>query len=269
MKKGLAIIILALVLLFLYGRYIEVNHFKTHEYIIENENIPTSFEDLKLVQFSDLLYEPKTSEKILKKVTNKINDLEADIIIFSGDLFKKNVKYTEEDYTKIKKYFEEMQASLYKLAVIGDNDESNIQEYKDILYESGFNLLDNQNMLLFYKDETPINVIGITNLQADFNTLLTTDVTYNYALAISHQPDNFDELRRQNIDTVIAGHSLGGLANIPFYGGLIKKDGAQKYNNYYYKDGNSELYISNGLGYEEFNFRLFNTPSINIYRFSK
>ncbi len=269
MKKALVIVILTIVLLFLYGRYIEVKSFKTHEYTIKNENIPASFEDLKLVQFSDVLYEPETSEAILKKVTKKINDLDADIIIFSGDLFKKGLKYKEDDYTKIKKYLTDMEASLYKLAVIGENDEENIQEYKDILYESGFNLLDNQNMLLFYKDEEPINIIGITNLDADFNTLLTTDVPYNYSLAISHTPDNFDELIKHNINTVLSGHSLGGMVNIPFYGGLIKKEGAQKYLNNYYKNGNNELYISNGLGYEKFNFRLFNTPSINIYRFSK
>ena len=163
-----------------------------------------------------------------------------------------------------------MEASLYKLAVIGDNDEKNLKEYKDILYESNFILLDNQNKLLFYKNETPINIIGITDITKieDFNTLLTTEVPYNYSLVITHKPDTFNELKKYNINTVIAGHSLGGLINIPYFGGLIKKEGAKTYLNDYYKENNQELFISNGLGYEEINFRLFNAPSINIYRFS-
>ena len=70
------------------------------------------------------------------------------------------------------------------------------------------------------------------------------------------------------IDTVLSGHSLGGIIKIPFYGGLIKMDGAKKYINGYYKNNKTALFISNGLGYYKFNFRLFNTPSINVYSFN-
>ena len=270
MKKILALIAILLVLLFLYGSYIEVKTFKVKEYTIQNENIPESFEDLKIIQFSDLLYERETSKKTLEKVLKRIENEDADIIIFTGDLLKKDVKYTEEDYTYLKETLTKMTANLYKFAVIGDNDESNLKEYKDILYESNFILLDNQNKLLFYKDEVPINIIGITDPTKieDFNTLLTTDVPFNYSLVITHKPDNFNYLKNYNINTVIAGHSLGGIINIPYYGGIFKQEGAKTYLNDYYKENNQELFISNGLGYEKYNFRLFNNPSINIYRFS-
>ena len=270
MKKILAIIVILLVLLFLYGSYIEVKTFKVKEYTIQNENIPPEFASLKIIQFSDILYEGKNSQKNLEKVVQNIKENEPDIIIFTGDLFKKGLKYKEEDYTYLKETLNKMEASLYKLAVIGDNDEKNLKEYKDILYESNFILLDNQNKLLFYKNETPINIIGITDITKieDFNTLLTTEVPYNYSLVITHKPDTFNELKKYNINTAIAGHSLGGLINIPYFGGLIKKEGAKTYLNDYYKENNQELFISNGLGYEEINFRLFNAPSINIYLFS-
>jgi len=160
-----------------------------------------------------------------------------------------------------------MEASLYKYAVIGDNDNSKLDKYKDILYEANFNLLDNENMLFFYKDTTPINIIGLTNTD-NFATLLEADVEYDYTLVITHKPDLILNLTSYDIDTIISGHSLGGIIEIPFYGGIIKKDGAKTYINDYYKLNNTEIFISNGLGYEDFNFRLFNTPSINVYRFN-
>ena len=128
MKKILALIVILLVLLFLYGRYIEVKTFKVKEYTIQNENIPESFEDLKIIQFSDLLYEKETSQKTLEKVLKKIESEDADIIIFTGDLLKKDVKYTEEDYTYLKDTLTKMTANLYKFAVIGDNDADNLKE---------------------------------------------------------------------------------------------------------------------------------------------
>lgn len=267
MKKVLFFIFILLVSIFLYGKYIEVNNFKIKEYTISNKKIPSSFEELKIIHFSDLLYTSSYENK-LDDLVKSINELQADIIIFSGDLFKSGEKYSNKDFEILKSSLKDMEASLYKYSIIGDNDKYYLEEYKDILYEADFKLLDNQNELLFYKDITPINIIGITDI-SDINELLVTDVAYDYSIAIVHEPDNFDNLKNYNIDTILSGHSLGGIINIPFNGGLIKKNGANIYINDYYESNNTEIFVSNGLGYEKYNFRLFNTPSINVYRFSK
>ena len=265
MKKFVFAIIFFVIALFLYGKYIEVNNFKIRNYTIINESVPTSFKDLKIVHFSDILYESGTKEKILDDLVTNINNESPDIIIFSGDLFKNNENYTDDDYNNLKNSLSKMEATLYKYAVIGDNDKSNLDKYRDILYESDFNLLDNENMLLFYKDVTPINIIGLTNTE-NISNLLETDVQYEYSLVITHEPDLITNLVNYDIDTLLCGHSLGGIINMPFYGGIIKKEGAKTYVNDYYKLNNTEIFISNGIGYEGFNFRLFNTPSINVYR---
>ena len=265
MKKFFIALVLLIICVFLYGRYIEVNNLKIHYYNFPSNNIPASFKDLKIVQFSDLLYEP-SNEKNLNKLVEKINNEKADIIIFSGDLLKEGVKYQDKDYNKLKDTLKKMDASLYKYATIGDNDQKYLEEYKDILYEGEFNLLDNDSTLLFYKDENPIKIIGLTDT-SDIESLLTSEIEYKYILAITHKPDNFKKISNYNIDVTLSGHSLGGIINIPFYGGLIKKDGAKKYVNGSYTLNNSTLVISNGLGYHKFNFRLFNSPSINVYKF--
>ena len=41
------------------------------------------------------------------------------------------------------------------------------------------------------------------------------------------------------------------------------------YGNNHYKKKNTNIYISNGLGNKDTNFRLFNKPSFNFYRIRK
>ena len=66
MKRIIFSIILLITILFLYGRYIEVYNFKIHEYTITNSNIPASFTDLKIVHFSDILYESGKNNDFLE-----------------------------------------------------------------------------------------------------------------------------------------------------------------------------------------------------------
>ena len=68
-------------------------------------------------------------------------------------------------------------------------------------------------------------------------------------------------------DLILAGHSLKGQIIIPFFGGLLKKDGANKYTSDYYKHNNTLMYVSGGIGTETISMRLFNTPEINLYTF--
>jgi len=97
MKKIIFSIILIILVLFLYGKFIEVNNFKINNYNIHSENIPDSFKDLKIVHFSDLLYESETSDKYLEDIVTNINKENPDIIIFSGDLLKADEEYTDDD----------------------------------------------------------------------------------------------------------------------------------------------------------------------------
>ncbi len=264
MKKVLFIIIILLFAIFLYGHYIEVNNFKINEYEIKLD-VPDSFKELKIIQLSDIHYESKKEN--LEKISDKINDLEADIIFFTGDLFKSGEKYTEDDYTYLKNFLTNIKANFYKYAVIGDNDEDYLDKYKDMLYSADFKLLDNESTLFFYKDNMPINIIGV-NDNFNLQELITKDVEYNNAILLTHKPDTIQKINSEKVKVAFSGHSLGGVINMPFYGGLIKKDGAKVYVDKYYSVNNMDLYISNGIGNEDFNFRLFNTPSINVYRFN-
>lgn len=267
-KKILFTMLILLVSLFLYGRYIEPNNIKTHYYTISDDGIPTSFEELKIVQFSDILYSKKSNKNKISDTIKLLNKENADIVVFNGDLFKKDEKYNEDDYNFLLELFKSVNANLYKYAVIGDNDKYFLENYKDILYESNFNLLDNQNTLLFYKDVTPINIVGLTDTSKQ-DELFNSEISYNYSIVISHEPDIFKYINSNTNFTLLAGHSLGGIINVPYYGGIIKSDGAKTYVYGNYKNKNNNLFITNGIGYKHIDFRLLNNPSINVFKLKK
>ena len=83
-----------------------------------------------------------------------------------------------------------------------------------------------------------------------------------------HEPDYIEKLN-YNYDLALAGHSLNGSINIPFIKKFFLEDNAKDYYKPYYKVNNTDFYISNGIGVSNINFRVFNTPSINIYRILK
>lgn len=268
MRRIIYTIILLIVLILLYGFYFNIKGLKIKEYTIESESIPKTFEELKFIHFSDILYKSTTTEDDVKNMIKNINKQNADIIFFTGDLFSKEHKPSKDDIKYLTKQFKKINATQYKFAIIGDSDKKYLNEYKEVLDKSDFILLDDKNFLLFYKDINPINIIGLSN-ENKLVELLTTDINYKYSIVLTHKPDIFKNINNKNIDLVLSGHSLNGQIRIPFVGGVIKRDGSKNYIDNHYSENNTEMYVSNGLGTIKYKVRLFNKPSINLYRFNK
>ena len=257
--KILFFLIIIFFILFIYARYINTHGLDVKESAVIDKEMDQAYNGFKIVQFSDLHYGRTTFEDDLKVVVEEINLLHPDIIVFTGDLFDSE-QIKDEDIQLITDYFEQLEARLFKFAVIGDYDQSYLDTYQSILENSGFILLDNTSKLVYDNSSTPIYFVGITNTE-DISTLYDNDY---FTITLLHQPDFVSDISGSNI--VLAGHSLGGQIKIPFMGGIIKKDGANQFINDYYEVDQQKLYISNGIGTENFSFRMFNKPSISLYR---
>ena len=262
MKKVLLIIFLFVIFIGIYGFFINSNGFKMKEDTILVDNLPTSFEGFKIIQLSDLKISSTEDIKRLKKIVNSINNEDADVFIFTGDLLGSDLR--KEDINNITNELKNINVTLYKYAVIGDKDDRST--YLNILENSDIKLLDNESTYLFYKDIKPIKLSGLTNLDNVDKALEMVD-NYDTVLNIvlTHYPDYISNLLNKDIDVIFAGHSLKGQVRIPFYGGLIKKDWAKTYIDNYYEIDGKRLYISGGIGNEKVRFRLFNKPEVNLY----
>ncbi len=263
MKKIIFVVILIIILIVIYARYIGINGLEVNEYTIEDSSLPVAFEDLKIVQFSDTLYNEHFNLDDFDKLINEINSLEPDIVFFTGDLIDDLYSISDLEKSEIIKYLSSIETSLYKFAIYGDNDLKDTTLYKSIMDDSNFILLDNKTYPLFYLDNTPITITGLTNTDDLTNSYLIDEtITSSFNITLIHEPDLVNNITNESV--FITGHSLGGYINLPFIGSIIKKDNAKIYSSGYYEDMN--IYVSNGLGIEDYTFRLLNTPSINLFR---
>ena len=73
------------------------------EYNIINKKIPINFHGLKIIHFTDLHYKTTIFEEGLSDLVNMINKMKPDIVVFTGDIFEKDIIYTEEDIESLKK----------------------------------------------------------------------------------------------------------------------------------------------------------------------
>ncbi len=258
--KIISIIVAIIVIFLMYLRFISTSGFIVKEYKVVNKNIG-EYHGLKIVHFSDIHYKSTIDNEDLEKIVQKINYINPDIVVFTGDIFDQEIKYNDNDVKVLTNIFKSINASYKKYAISGDND--NKENYKKIIGNSDFIDLNDSYDLIYDKNKSPILITG----NKDKINELDENTNQAYSILLIHEPDKFDNTN--SFDLVLAGHSLNGQIKIPFIGGIIKMDGAIKYYDEHYKLGKTDLYISGGLGTSKVNLRYFNKPSINFYRITK
>lgn len=266
-KRNLFIYILFfLALLFLYGYYIEPNNLIIKEYKIENKDIPDSFDGLKIIHFSDVHYGSTVNAKYLKEIVELINKQKPDIVIFTGDFLDKRFNLTDKEIESAKNELNKIESTLGNFAVSGNHDMVYPEDFKTIFSEN-FTLLENEEKLLYYKESTPISLVGFTDaLETKVNyEILEKENTY-FRFILAHEPDEYDKIKNYDFDILLSGHSHNGQIRLPFIGAIYTPTGSKKYYENYYKLDNREIFISNGIGTSGIDVRFLSTPSINLYR---
>lgn len=267
--KAFIIIGSILLILFTWGKFIEPNLLVINDYKLENENLPESFEGTRIVQFSDLHY-GLTKEHRLEKIIDSINSLKPDVVVFTGDLVEQGYDLTDNDIKILVKNLRKINAKLGKYAIYGNHDISN-ENYDDIMYDSKITVLKNNYDTVYNKESDAILIYGLDDtLSGDPNisNIKNKEINnINYRIVLVHEPDYINDfIYDYDISLVLSGHSHGSQINIQPISKLFLPKGSKKYYKGYYNVSNTPLYVSNGVGNSSINFRLFSTPSINIYR---
>lgn len=260
-------LLLIIGILFIYARYLGTSGLVIKEYSIINEKIPLNFHGLKIVQFSDLHYGTTIKEEELKNVINKINELNPDIIFFTGDLIDNSYKISEDEEKLITEELNKLKSNIGIYAVRGNHDIND--NFENIIKNTNIELLNNQNKLLYFNNSsTPImlialddNLKGTQNIDNAFNF---EDNDY-YKILITHEPDDYDKLPK-NVNLFLAGHSHLGQVRLPFIGSVYNMEGAKKYKEEKYEIDETNLFISGGLGTTKIKYRFLDKPSINFFR---
>lgn len=220
---------------------------------------------IKVVQITDTQIGYFYSANKLNQLAKRINNLEPDIVVFTGDLIDYATR--NPDIEKIIKNLSKINANIGKFSVFGNHDYMYDlpKHYKYIMEKSGFNLLVNQNERIHIGNGKYINIIGIDevlhgNPQIDkYDTQMNSN---DFNLLLLHEPDVIDRFKEGKIDLALAGHSHGGQIRLPIKGAILSPPYGRKYTKGFYEINGNNLYVSSGLGSTKLPFRLLNIPEI-------
>ena len=276
-KKIIFIIIVILVILTIFLIWQNNSIIMTNINYVNNA-IPDGFNGYRIVHISDLHNKKFGSNQ--KELINKIKKVSPDIIVITGDLIDRR-RYNLD----IAMEFVEEALKFAPVYYVSGNHEAWSGKYDTIkqeLTKVGVIILDDKRIELERENEI-INILGLsdpafvtteysektdTSLLRENIELLSTNE--NFEILLSHRPELFDIYIENNVDVVFSGHAHGGQIRIPFIGALFAPNQGvlPKYTSGEYKQGNTTMIVSRGLGNSLFPFRIFNRPEIivvNLY----
>lgn len=237
--------------------------------------IPTNFEGVNVLFFSDAHYNKFMDKDRVSTVVSRINQLGPDIVIFGGDLFDHpSVVYpSTETQNELIALLSAIQAPLGKYAVLGNHDLESprtLQMTLNVLQAGGFEVLINQNIPIYNKDESFIRLIGLDSQllgNPDIESAYQGIGENEFILTISHTPDIIDDLPAST-KWVFAGHSHGGQIRLPIFNEIYTVPYARNYVSGKHMVNNIQMNISNGIGTTRWDIRLMADPQIHLYTLS-
>lgn len=277
-RKVLLFIVIISIGLFAFFKW-QNNSITISEIVFKNDTIPESFKGYKILQISDLHNKEFGSKQ--NKILAKIEKINPDIIVITGDLIDSNNTNIDVAMDLIDGII-----NIAPIYYVSGNHEAWSGSYNDLkskLENSGVVVLDNKKTE-FFNDRNSIDIIGLADtsfIESDWleyggnsetkNLLnkLTEDST-NFKILLSHRPELFDIYSNSNVNLVFSGHAHGGQFRLPFIGGLIAPDQGffPKLTEGIHTSNNTSMIISRGLGNSIVPVRIFNRPELIVVTLS-
>lgn len=264
MKKWLIVLIVVGILLYVGNKSIT-----TTEITVESEKIPESFNGLTIVQISDL--HDATFGVNQAELVEKVKDASPDMIFITGDLIDSN-RYDLENSLDVV----EQVVSIAPVYFVTGNHEiatNDVDHIKTALSDLGVNVLSNEEQWIEREGEQ-IRIIGIEdplNGLSVEEALSSFDQTDAFTMVLSHRPETFQDYVDNNLDVVFSGHAHGGQFRIPGLGGLVAPGQGlfPEFTAGVYKENETSMIVSRGLGNSVIPIRIFNTPEIIVVTLKK
>ncbi len=264
-------LITAVITLILYGNF----NLEVTEHTLKCENLPTSFDQFKIVQLSDLHNEEfgEDNEKLLEI----IKEQEPDVVFVTGDSI-------DGVYTNIQipiKLFEEILKICDVYFIVGNHeiraDANQYFEFIDTLTEIGVVVLKDESAYI-EKNSEKIQVIGLNDASNykviygdDYKTEIAKAISKLddencFSILLSHHPELFPEYSSTNVDLVFSGHAHGGQFRIPFIGGIIAPEQGlfPEFDAGVFNENNTTMIVSRGLGNSIIPIRINNSPEVVV-----
>jgi uncharacterized protein len=261
-------ILIYVFLIFIVWILVEAQVYRVRNVKIKNKKIPNTFNGFKIAFISDIHYGRFFRARRLINIVNRVNKIEADLIIIGGDYLDISVKSKKDVSKYLDKEFQilrNLKARLGIFTVLGNHDYFSGKDslLKDI-NSSSFKLLKNTKELI-NTDTSSIDLVGLDDfLEGKPDVSMLKENSNNFTIAISHNPDFFSHYKNQiNYDLGISGHTHGG--QVTFFG-LYAPYTSSRYGQKYIKklvhEENGVIVLTNGIGNGMLPIRFFAIPEI-------
>lgn len=280
--KKIAIIISIMFFVFsAFSFFVESYRLQEREYQLEFENLPKEFDGYKIVEFSDLHLGSFRDSVFMRKVVDKINSKNPDLLVFCGDMVNKRSIEAEKFLSTLQL----LKAKDGKFSVLGNHDyaiygRQNINERRysvrhliEFQNDLGFDVLQN-SFRIIEKDSAKIAIVGTHN-NGDKSKPKLGDIKKSYqnlndsifSIVLTHDPSYWKMaiLDSCNANLTLSGHTHAGQVSIFGFKPLCifksENDGL-------YNENNRYLIVSRGVG-AGIPFRFGSRPSIEVITLKK
>lgn len=236
-------------------------------YSYSHPRIPESFNNIRIVQFSDTHLGFQYNLSDLEKTIETIQSLDPDIICFTGDLMDNPNEY--QVTPELNRLLSQLKAPLGKYSVYGNHDHGGYgtEMYKEIMNNNGFTLLVNESNIITQANGSQIVISGVDDAmlgKPSLDVSIPEQSNELFTILMSHAPDYADSAARYPVQLQLSGHSHGGQIQIPLLGAIVTPPFAEKYSEGSYSVDQLSLYVNRGLGTTRIPYRLFSRPEITV-----
>lgn len=252
------------------------------------DNLPKAFEGYKILHISDIHSGSFDSREAIMDGITLINQQEADVVLFTGDL----VNNDSREILPFIEDFKTLKAPNGVYSVLGNHDYGDYkkwdsvqakQENMELLYqyqkEMGFQLLNNENTLIT-KGEDAIGIYGVENWgnppfpqKGDLDLALSGKEDVGFKVLLSHDPTHWDKKvvsHPVHFDLTLSGHTHGMQfgVDIPGFKWSPIKYIYPQWAGLYAK-GKQYLYVNRGFGFLGFPGRVGIWPEITLIELTR
>ncbi|WP_163530269.1 metallophosphoesterase [Halobacillus ihumii] len=251
-----------------YARHIEPHMLDRKEYTISHSNIPRSFNDFKIVQFSDTHIGFNYDLTEFEQLIDTINAENADLIVFTGDLVDKPHTYRFDQ--RIPQLLQKLKTPYGNYWIYGNHDHGGYgtETVKAVMDDGGFQLLQN-SVAMVDNGQDSFALAGLDDVMLGSPNISATTAQIEgdpFTMLLVHEPDVADQMQQHGIDIQLSGHSHGGQIQLPFVGALVTPPYAETYIEGKYTISELlTLYVSKGIGTTRLPYRFMCRPEYSVF----
>lgn len=282
------VVTVLVVVIMLISAYVTPRNFEVTNINVRVKNLPEAFDGFKIVHVSDIhLGSWNNKYERFKPVVDKINQQNADIIVFSGDM----VNNFAEEADGWKSTFTKLESKSGKFAVLGNHDygdyidwksendrKSNRLKINQSIRDFGFRLLLNESVYL-KKGSDSLLLAGVENWTKhthshyeDLDKALKNKPLEIPKILISHDPTHWDDevIGKKDIFLTLSGHTHAAQLGIRI-GKRIYSPATFVFKHWagLYRDHTQFLYVNRGLGYMGLPMHIGVRPEITVLTLKK